>query len=161
MSVNTAATPNSETPQAPSLRQHWMSVLAMASTEQLLSRSSTIVANHQFSDIRTAEVGLAQVRGRMGGIGNAFNLGDMTLTRCVVRSEEGRYGYSFVSGRDRQHARRAAELDALLQSEAHQTQLIAELIEPLQQIQAEQDRKRREKTESTRVNFFTLVRGED
>ncbi len=29
--------------------------------------------------------GMTLVRGRMGGTGSPFNLGEMTVTRCVVR----------------------------------------------------------------------------
>lgn len=152
-----SVSPSHETSQ----RQHWMSVLAMAPTETLIERSDQLIAAQEFEDIRTAEVGLAQVRGRMGGTGSAFNLGDMTITRCVLRSAEGHYGYSYVAGRDKSHAQRAAELDALLQSDNHRELILSKIVTPLADLQQQQDQLQREKAESTRVNFFTLIRGED
>lgn len=152
------STENSETPQD---RQAWMAVLATADTDALMAFSDSVIATESFQDIRTAEVGLTQVRGRMGGTGSAFNLGDMTITRCVTRSQAGHYGYSYVAGRCKLHAQRAAELDALLQSESHYQQVMNTVVQPLLDAQQQQDRANREKTESTRVNFFTLVRGED
>lgn len=142
-------------------RQQWMATLAMANTDELLLCSKTLVRKESFEDIRSAEVGLAQVRGRMGGTGSAFNLGDMTISRCVLRSSEGIYGYSYVSGRSKIHAQRAAELDAMLQSANHHDEVMKVVIQTLLDQQQFKDRNRREKTESTRVNFFTLVRGED
>lgn len=142
-------------------RQQWMATLAMANTDELLLCSKTLVRKETFEDIRSAEVGLAQVRGRMGGTGSAFNLGDMSISRCVLRSSEGIYGYSYVSGRSKIHAQRAAELDAMLQSVNHHDEVMKVVIQTLLDEQQFKDRNRREKTESTRVNFFTLVRGED
>lgn len=142
-------------------RQAWMATLATARTDALMLCSNTVVRQGSFEDIRTSEVGLAQVRGRMGGTGNAFNLGDMTITRCVIRSEEGHYGHSYIAGRSKTHAQRAAELDAMLQSETYHDTVMQQVIQPLLEQQTTIDRSRREKTASTRVNFFTLVRGED
>ena len=54
----------------------------------------------------------------MGGIGQPFDLGEVTATRCVIRLPGGAVGHAQVQGRDRGHAKRAAMLDALLQTDA-------------------------------------------
>ncbi|MFT5719774.1 MAG: alpha-D-ribose 1-methylphosphonate 5-triphosphate synthase subunit PhnG [Motiliproteus sp.] len=142
-------------------RQHWMSVMAKSSSELVTRLSATHVDSTEFETIRAPEVGLTQVRARMGGTGSEFNLGDMTLCRCVVRSQAGHYGYSYIAGRNKAHARRAAELDALLQSEAHRPLLRQQVIAPLEGVLLEEQQHKTAETRATKVNFFTLVRGED
>ncbi|MFT6916360.1 MAG: alpha-D-ribose 1-methylphosphonate 5-triphosphate synthase subunit PhnG [Motiliproteus sp.] len=141
-------------------RQHWMSVMAKSSSQLLHRLSEAHVDSAQFETIRAPEVGLTQVRARMGGTGSEFNLGDMTLCRCVVRSQAGDYGYSYIAGRNKAHARRAAELDALLQSEAHGS-LLPQVITALETRLLEEQQQKTAEASATQVNFFTLVRGED
>jgi len=142
-------------------RQQWISVMAKAPAKTLVALSDSLVKTHPFETIRAPEIGLTQVQARMGGTGKSFNLGDTPLTRCVVRTPDGTYGYSYIAGRNKAHALRAAELDALLQLEAYHTQITEAVLIPLK---AEQDARRHQKiaqTSKTRVDFFTLVRGED
>lgn len=142
-------------------RQHWMSVMAKSSPEALIALSDNYVNSHSFETIRAAEVGLTQVRGRMGGTGSQFNVGDMTITRCVVRSSEGHYGHSYIMGRNKDHATRAAQLDAILQSQTYQKVMIEKIIQPLAQDLAVKTAEKADTVAQTKVNFFTLVRGED
>lgn len=142
-------------------RQHWMSVMAKSSAETLIALSDDYVNSHPFETIRAAEVGLTQVRGRMGGTGSQFNVGDMTITRCVVRSPEGHYGHSYIMGRNKDHATRAATLDAMLQDQIHQSLLMEKIIQPLAQDLAIKKVQKADTVAQTKVNFFTLVRGED
>ena len=100
------------------------------------------------------------VRGRMGSTGSPFNLGEMTVTRCVVRLADGRTGYSYVAGRDKRHAELAALADAHLQG-ADAAAWQARLIEPLARTQAERRAAQEAEIATTKVEFFTLVRGED
>ena len=142
-------------------RQQWISVMAKASAKTLIALSDPLVKEHSFETIRGPEIGLTQIQARMGGTGNTFNLGDTPLTRCVVRTSDGIYGYSYIAGRNKAHALRAAELDALLQLEAYRVPITQAVLNPLK---AEQDERRQQKvaqTNKTRVDFFTLVRGED
>src|SRR5690606_12425636 len=88
---------------------------------------------HHF--IRPAEIGMVMVRGRAGGNGAAFNLGEMTVTRCVVQLPDGRHGHGYVAGRSKSHAELAALADAHLQG-ARQDYWLASLIKPLEQAQA-------------------------
>jgi alpha-D-ribose 1-methylphosphonate 5-triphosphate synthase subunit PhnG len=100
------------------------------------------------------------VRGRTGGSGRRFNLGEMTVTRCTVELE-GRLGHAYVGGRDRRHAELAAAFDALLLDQGHRPELEAALITPLAAAQAERQRRAATRSAGTRVEFFTMVRGDD
>jgi alpha-D-ribose 1-methylphosphonate 5-triphosphate synthase subunit PhnG len=98
------------------------------------------------------------VRGRAGGTGDKFNLGEMTITRCALRLESGVVGIAYVQGRSHRKAEIAALADALLQQGANHSQVQAELIEPLRvRLEAEAARMQR-KAQATRVEFFTLAR---
>lgn len=139
-------------------RQHWMGVLARA-TQQLQSYADAL-KDAQYQHIRSPEIGMTLVRGRIGGTGEAFNLGEMSVTRCVVRLDDGRIGFSYVSGRDKQHAELAALADAHLQG-SQQQHWLNELIEPLAAQQRASQAAKAAATATTQVEFFTLVRGED
>ncbi|HGP4332431.1 TPA: phosphonate C-P lyase system protein PhnG, partial [Pseudomonas aeruginosa] len=88
-------------------RQRWMGVLARARREELDAHADAL-RDADYHLLRAAETGMTLVRGRMGGTGSPFNLGEMTVTRCVVRLADGRTGYSYVAGRDKRHAELAA-----------------------------------------------------
>ncbi|XQR88719.1 phosphonate C-P lyase system protein PhnG [Stutzerimonas urumqiensis] len=139
-------------------RQRWMGVLARAG-EQLAAYEAPL-KDADYRLIRAPEVGMTLVRGRMGGTGAAFNLGEMTVTRCVVRLGDGRTGYSYVAGRDKRHAELAALADAHLQGH-DRSHWQALLIEPLARAQATRQAAEAAQTASTRVEFVTMVRGED
>lgn len=138
-------------------RQLWMRILARAG-EALRSHEAALRSReHQF--VRPAQTGMVMVRGRAGGSGALFNLGEMTVTRCVVRLADGTTGYSYVAGRAKVHAELAALADACLQSPDtdHWRQ---QLIAPLQAMQDEAMARQAAATAATRVDFATLVRGE-
>lgn len=104
--------------------------------------------------LRAPEIGTAMVRGRIGGSGDAFNLGEMTVTRASVRLADGAVGHAYVQGRDRDHALRAAILDALGSGgDAILTTLAHE--------EAARRAARAARAAATKVEFFTLVRGDD
>jgi len=138
-------------------RQRWMGVLARAG--ERLTDYERQLKDAEYQLIRPAEIGMTLVRGRMGGTGAAFNLGEMTVTRCVVRLADGRTGYSYLAGRNKRQAELAALADAHLQGGDRQRWLEL-LIEPLEDIQRAQRAKRQAEAASTRVEFVTMVRGE-
>lgn len=140
-------------------RQHWIGVLGRAQPEEL-GRHEAALRDIEYQLIRAPEIGMALVRGRMGASGAPFNLGEMTITRCVVRLADGRTGYSYLAGRDKRSAELAALADAHLQG-PRQAHWQALLIDPLAQAQAERRAQREAETAATRVEFFTLVRGEN
>ncbi len=145
-------------------RQRWISVLAKADSEQLQQlwqqclRQLDAEPSYQF--IRKPESGLTMLRGRIGGSGQPFNLGEMTLTRCALRLESGALGVSYVQGRNHQHALLAALADGLLQQDQHDL-IEQQLIAPLESQQRADRAARDGETADTKVDFFTLVRGED
>jgi alpha-D-ribose 1-methylphosphonate 5-triphosphate synthase subunit PhnG len=143
-------------PQSVTVRQHWMSVLARApaaAIEAGITRDGPLPA---WTRVRGPETGLVMVRGRAGGSGSPFNLGEMTVTRCTVRLGSGATGHAYVAGRDERQAELAAVADALLQDKATRNKLCDSLIEPLAAAQREQRQARAEKAAATRVEFFAM-----
>lgn len=141
-------------------RQRWMSVLAHSQPAQLRSHWQALNLNPEYRLLRAPESGLTQLLGRMGATGRRFVLGDMTVTRAVVQLADGGHGYSYVAGRDKAHAELCALADALLQQPAHHEQLQQRLIAPLAAAQQERRQQRAREVAASRVDFFTLVRGE-
>lgn len=138
-------------------RAHWMGVLARARPEALEQYWASLMTPPIYRFLRRPEVGLALVRGRMGGSGDAFNLGEMTMVRCVIETDRGTRGFAYVAGRNRRHGELAAVFDALMQDapEIHGPALIEPLQGAWEARRAEQSRK----AAATQVNFMTLVRG--
>ena len=140
------------------LRKEWMGLLARAKPLQLAALMAEAVVEPAL--LRAPEIGAVMVRGRVGATGAPFNLGEMTVTRCSVRLACGTVGHAYVQGRDRDHARRAATLDALMQTDAAQD-LRVRVLTPLATAEAEARSLRAAKAAATKVEFFTMVRGED
>ncbi|RVC46701.1 phosphonate C-P lyase system protein PhnG, partial [Mesorhizobium sp. M4B.F.Ca.ET.088.02.2.1] len=111
--------------------------------------------------LRGPETGLVTVRGRIGGGGAPFNVGEATVTRATVRLPSGQVGHSYALGRDRQKAKLAAIADALWQDPAHREIVETRVIAPLRTVLSEARENRRAETAATKVDFFTMVRGED
>ncbi|GAA5172860.1 hypothetical protein GCM10023342_14460 [Modicisalibacter zincidurans] len=103
---------------------------------------------------------MAMVRGRLGATGNAFNLGEMTLARASVTLEDGAVGHGWVSGRDLQHAELIALIDACSQQEDLRERIDSELIAPLIDELAARHAEASRTAAATRVDFFTMARGE-
>ena len=97
------------------------------------------------------------VRGRAGGDGAPFNLGEMTVTRCAVRLPDGRVGHAYVAGRDARQAELAALVDALMLDEAARPQVEAAVIAPLAATQREAREVEAQKAAATRVQFFAMA----
>lgn len=137
-------------------RQRWMGLAAKAPVADLAALLPDLPA-HEL--LRGPEVGTVMVRGRAGGVGAAFNLGEVSVTRCALRLEDGAVGHAYVQGRSRDHAVRAAVLDALMQG-AGAARIEAEVLAKLEAAAAQRARVRAEKAAATKVEFFTMVRGE-
>lgn len=149
---------NRETNDAP-LRKRWMSACARSPVSDLENIIEELDADLTFDILRPAEPGLVMVRGRAGGTGQLFNAGEMTVTRCSVRSAQGIVGHGYVAGRNKKHAEVAAHMDILFQGLDEDR--ARPLIEELEQQIAARMRERQQKSAPTRVEFFTMVRGED
>lgn len=141
-------------------RQGWMSLLAKASPVRLAELAGGIAEWPEFAWLRPPEVGGVMVRGRAGGTGAPFNLGEMTVTRCALRTACDAVGHAYVQGRDKEHARRAALVDALMQTDRAEA-VRAAILQPLQAEAARARADRAAKAAATKVDFFTMVRGED
>src|SRR6516162_319017 len=120
------ALPSDQQPH--SARRRWMAVLARACADELAAYLGPLPP---YRVLRRPEVGLVMVRGRIGGGGGPFNLGEMTTTRCTVRTETGILGHAYIAGRDERLAELAAVADALLQEPPRQSALLEHVIKPL------------------------------
>lgn len=157
-----ADAPSAEAPSAEALpaaeRRAWMGLLAKAPPARLAALLAEEPLPPRFA--RAPEVGAVMVRGRMGATGAPFNLGEMTVTRCALQLETGELGLAYVQGRDRGHAARAALVDALMQG-PRAAEIRARVLDPLAAEAAARAALRAGKAAATRVDFFTMVRGED
>ncbi len=140
-------------------RREWLSVLAKARADEVASAWTALDERPDYSALRAPEVGLILVRGRMGGLGDAFNLGEMTVTRAAVRLESGETGLGYVAGRDRRHAELAAVLDAMMQSPGLRAQVEEPVVARLDRAQRERQALGARKAAATKVDFFTMVTG--
>lgn len=142
-------------------RRVWMGVLARAKPAKLAALIDNANLAEPYDLLRAPETGLIMVRGRMGGEGAPFNLGEMTVTRCSVTLASGAAGHSMVSGRDGAHAANAALVDALMADEARRAEIIRLIIAPLAQMETATAEERARASAATKVDFFTVARGED
>jgi alpha-D-ribose 1-methylphosphonate 5-triphosphate synthase subunit PhnG len=138
-------------------RKTWMATVAKSPPARLAALFPDLPPHRV---LRQPEIGAVMVRGRVGATGAAFNLGEMTVTRASVRLETGEVGHAWVQGRDKGHALRAAALDALLQTGAVDD-LTIRVLQPLSAETASARATRAAKAAGTKVDFFTMVRGED
>ena len=151
--------PRAETREAEP-RAAWMSLLAQADPSALAAALDGLGPRPDFAWLRAPQRGAVMVRGRLGGTGAPFNLGEMTVTRCTLQLAGGEVGHAWTPGRDADHARDAALADALMQTDAAD-RVEAELLAPLRAAAAAKAEATAGKAEATRVNFFTMARGED
>jgi len=140
-------------------RRQWLSVLAKAHAAELAAAWAALPMRPRYQALRAPELGLVLVRGRMGGLGDAFNLGEMTVTRAAVRLESGETGLAYVAGRDRRHAEIAAAIDAMMQSDTLRPLVEAPVVDRLRSAQDERRTLAARKAAATTVDFFTLVTG--
>ncbi|WP_255684032.1 MULTISPECIES: phosphonate C-P lyase system protein PhnG [unclassified Xanthobacter] len=141
-------------------RQALMGLLARATLKELEAAIERFQPLPKLKDLRPAEVGLVMVQGRAGGDGGPFNLGEATVTRAAVQLEGGATGMSYLLGRAPARARAAAVLDALWQDPALRL-AVDDALRPLRRRLAAEAAAQAAETEATKVNFFTMTRGED
>jgi len=137
-------------------RQRWMAILAKATAAEVEAAWAALPEPPVYERLRAPESGLVMVRGRAGGTGEPFNLGEATMSRCVVRLADGVAGFGYCLGRDPRKAERMAAFDALLQGPAAAPARAA--VARLAQMQAERRRREAGRVAATKVEFFTMVR---
>jgi alpha-D-ribose 1-methylphosphonate 5-triphosphate synthase subunit PhnG len=142
-------------------RQRAMGAVAAADRAFLEAAWDGFAARPEWSWLRKPESGLVMVRGRTGGGGTPFNLGEVTVTRCAVSLATGEAGFAWVMGRDAEKARLAALFDALWQRDDRRSDVEELVVRPALMARDKEDRESAERTAATRVDFFTMVRGED
>jgi alpha-D-ribose 1-methylphosphonate 5-triphosphate synthase subunit PhnG len=140
-------------------RRAAMAVLAHSETADIASCLDA-VAVPLCENLREPENGLVMLRGRIGGDGAPFNLGEATVSRSAVRLATGEVGFGYALGRDRRKAGLIALCDALLQSREFADVVEASVLAPLRAAMISEQNRKSGETAATRVDFYTLVRGE-
>jgi alpha-D-ribose 1-methylphosphonate 5-triphosphate synthase subunit PhnG len=137
-------------------RKDWMGLLARA-PDDLLARlwaAAGIKVSHDW--LRPPETGAVMVRGRAGGTGAPFNLGEMTVTRCALRVRGGQVGHAYVAGRSHEKAGIAALCDALMQDPDYAPEVRGTVLTPLAEAARQTRAMQAAKAAATRVEFFTM-----
>ena len=140
-------------------RKAAMAVLAHADGEEIAACLEEI-ALPAYENLREAESGLVMVRGRVGGDGAPFNLGEATVSRAAVRLATGEVGFGYALGRNGDKARMIALCDALIQNADHADAIESKVLAPLRAAMASERQRKAAETAATRVDFYTMVRGE-
>lgn len=138
-----------------------MSLLATAPDDRLKTLCEDLGTRPEFDWLRPPEIGSVMLRGRTGGTGAPFNLGEMTVTRCALQLRGSAVvGHGYVQGRDKARAERAALIDALMQTDAA-ARVRETVLVPLEQARKDARTARAARAAATKVEFFTMARGED
>ena len=141
-------------------RKAWLSLMATSPDGALTKLFAQAAETPTFDWLRPPEIGSVMVRGRTGATGVPFNLGEMTVTRCSPKLSTGEVGHGYVQGRRKEDAESAALVDALMQTDVA-TELQGAVLSPLSRQIAETKEARARKAAATKVDFFTMARGED
>ena len=141
-------------------RQRWLAVLARAERHALEQAAAALGELPPLELVRPSEPGMVMLRGRVGGTGDAFNLGEATVTRCALRVGSGALGVGYALGRDRRKAELIALFDALLQNPARQAAIQRDVVDLLAGEQAARRDAAGRSAAASKVEFFTMVRGE-
>lgn len=142
-------------------RRRAMDAVASADRADLEAAWNRLESRPDWGWLRKPEAGLVMVRGRIGGGGAPFNLGEVTVTRCAVSLDSGEAGFAWIMGRDAEKARFAALFDALWQRRDRRAEVERTVVEPAIRARETEDSTVAERTAATRVDFLTMVRGED
>lgn len=142
-------------------RKRVTDLLARAEREELDAAWEALPERPAVQPVRGPETGLVMVRGRIGGGGSPFNLGEVTVTRTTIRIASGKVGHAHALGTDRERSRLAAIFDALWQEPATKDFVERTILAPVAERIGAADAKKADETAATRVDFFTMVRGED
>lgn len=141
-------------------RRDWLGFLARAPEGQAAKLLAATGLAPEFEYLRPPEIGSVMLRGRMGGSGGPFNMGEMTVTRCSLKLASGEVGHGYVQGRRRDDAQAAALIDGLMQT-SMAAEIRQKILEPLSAEEQSRRKARAGKAAQTKVEFFTMVRGED
>lgn len=138
-------------------RPAWHGILSRASAAAISACLEHAPALPDFIRLRGPEAGMCMVRGRAGGGGAAFNLGEMTLIRCSIRDAAGRIGHGYAAGREAAQVELIARLDAVLQDAALYPAYRDAVLLPLRAAEAARREGIEARAAATEVKFFTLA----
>jgi len=141
-------------------RKAWVALLAKAPEGRVAALLKAAVDHSEFTWLRSPEIGSTMVRGRAGGTGAPFNMGEVTVTRCALTLASGEVGHAYILGRRKADAEAAALVDALMQG-GDAAKVRRDVLDPLDAELAAIKSSRAEKAAATKVEFFTMARGED
>lgn len=144
-----------------SARQRLMAACVAATVDELQFGVESCGGEQGAVDLKPVETGLIMLQGRVGGSGGPFNMGEATVTRAVVSLESGEVGHGYRLGRDKHATRLSAIIDALGQQASGRDMLERHLVEPVETRVAAVASTKADQAAATRVNFFTVARGED
>ena len=137
-----------------------MATLSLALPEEVEQAWNETPDKPGYSFLRMPQMGLTMVRGKTGTGGEAFNLGEITMTRASVRLDSGMVGHGYVAGRRARHAELCAVFDALAQEPDRREDILTRIVETLESKALERKTTRKRQTGATKVEFFTMVRGD-
>lgn len=141
-------------------RQTWMGLLAKAPSGRVSDLLDASMERPEFTWLRAPEIGSTMVRGRAGGTGAPFNIGEITVTRCALTLASGEVGHAYIQGRCKADAEASALVDALMQGRSAE-KVRNEVLAPLEAEVRAATTARAKKAAATKVEFFTMTRGED
>lgn len=149
------------TSPTPLSRQGWMRLLALAPEKMLQEHLAPLAQKINYVYLRKPELGLLMLEGKTQA--TRFNLGEMLVTRCSIRLHEPKdvQGFSWIAGNRPEHAFLAALGDALMQVSTHADALHRGLFAAIRTYEKKRALLHRQKFAPSRVQFFTMVRGED
>lgn len=144
--------------KATQARKRWLAVMARADLDALETIWQDVGTDLAYDILRAPETGLIMARGRAGGTGQAFNLGEVSVTRATIRLSTSQViGHGYLMGRKQRQSLLIALLDGYLQL----PEASADFIEKMAQDQQEKRQQHQAESATSKVDFFTLVRGED
>jgi alpha-D-ribose 1-methylphosphonate 5-triphosphate synthase subunit PhnG len=142
-------------------RKRIVDLLARATRAELDTALADLGGVPGHALLRGPDTGLVMIRGRIGGGGAPFNLGEATMSRASIRLTDGRIGHGYRLGTDRKAVTLAAIVDAIAQDEASCAALEMGLFAPISARLEQEALQTCNETAATKVDFFTMVRGED
>ncbi len=92
--ITPQAAPDPQRPDIDENRRRAASLLARATRQELEAAWSALPQQPAVKPVRGPETGLVMVRGRIGGGGQPFNLGEATVTRATVMLDSGTAGHA-------------------------------------------------------------------
>lgn len=141
-------------------RRQLLSVLAKSTLDAIQTRWHPLSIKPEYRFLKKPEIGMVMVRAQADEAGQKFNMGEMTMTRCVIQLANNELGFGHCSGRDKTKAELIAVIDACFQLEEYQAIISENLLQALEALLVDQYQQQSAQVAASKVNFFTMVRGE-